>query len=274
MNIVQKPVINHDSGRFGYKPEAIVIHISQGTLFGMYSWFNNSASKSSSHFGVGKNGEVDQFVNTDDTAWHAGGISSPHWSLLKPGVNPNLYTIGIEHEGFTGQVWSDAMYNATAELIGNLCRQYGIPLDRNHIIGHCQIDSTSRAQCPGTGVNFDKLIQLANTFYSQHMDQINQQAQQIKDLQAAYNLAHSQAVDAHSQLDENGITISNLNSQLEDLQKQFDALKTENYNLTQQITSLTNDNQKLNSIVSSGYQSSIWYQFYLLFNKNGSNKAQ
>jgi N-acetyl-anhydromuramyl-L-alanine amidase AmpD len=42
----------------GYKTIAIVDHIMAGTLAGTDSWFNNPTSKVSSHFGVGKNGEI------------------------------------------------------------------------------------------------------------------------------------------------------------------------------------------------------------------------
>ncbi|MCA9381543.1 N-acetylmuramoyl-L-alanine amidase, partial [Candidatus Dojkabacteria bacterium] len=165
MNIVWKPVRNKSNGRFGYKPEAIVIHIAEGWLNGAYSWFNNPTSQASAHYMIGKNGVIWQFVADEDTAWHAGGVNQPRWALLKPRINPNLYTIGIEHEGFTGEPWTQEMYEASSELIASLCTKYKIPLDRNHIIGHNQINSVSRERCPGTGVDFDKLIELAKTKY-------------------------------------------------------------------------------------------------------------
>ena len=75
-----------------------------GTLIGTDSWFANPASKVSSHFGVGKNGEIHQYVKLENTAWANGVVKNPNWPLLQNGVNPNYYTVSIEHEGKSGEV--------------------------------------------------------------------------------------------------------------------------------------------------------------------------
>lgn len=155
MDVVWKPVVNFTEGRAGYKSEAIVIHIGEGTLEGGYAWFNNPASGVSAHYMIGKEGEKWQFVKDENTAWHAGGINKPSWPLLKPGVNPNLYTIGIEHEGWTGEEWTQKMKDSSAELIAHLCQKYSITLDNVHIIGHYMINSVSRINCPGKGVDIE-----------------------------------------------------------------------------------------------------------------------
>lgn len=90
---------NRDKGREGFRPEAIVIHIMEGTLQGTDAWFSNEESGVSAHYAIGKYGESHQYVGESDRAWHAGRIVSPTWRLLKPDINPNWYTIGIEHEG-------------------------------------------------------------------------------------------------------------------------------------------------------------------------------
>lgn len=161
MEIKWKPVTNYSKGRFGFRPEAIVIHIAEGWLAGGYSWFNNPASQVSSHYMIGKNGEIWQFVSDEDTAWHAGGVSNASWSKLKAGINPNLYTIGIENEGFTGEGFTEAMYHSNAYLIATLSRKFGIPINRNTVIGHYEINSSTRANCPGKGVDFNRLIDLS-----------------------------------------------------------------------------------------------------------------
>jgi hypothetical protein len=53
---------NKTPGRGGFRPEAIVIHIMEGTLGGTDDWFNNPASKVSAHYGIGRNGQVHQYV--------------------------------------------------------------------------------------------------------------------------------------------------------------------------------------------------------------------
>lgn len=236
LNIQFKPVVNYTKGRSGYRPEAIVIHIAEGSLIGGYSWFNNPNSKVSSHYMVSKNGTIWQFVKLEDTAWHAGGVSNPNWSHLKSGVNPNLYTIGIEHEGFTGEPWSDAMYNATAELIGQLGRDWGIAVDREHIIGHYQINSTSRSRCPGSGVDLNKLVNLATTFY--------EDPRVIQELKNTIQALEVQIRKLNETIADDRSTIKMLKLQNEDL-------KTD---LTREIQLLEKKNQELNTKLK-GYDS-------------------
>src|SRR5438874_2970529 len=83
----------------GFRPEAVVIHIMDGPMSAADSHFNDPKAKVSAHYGIGRDGEIHQYVKETDTAFHAGIIVNPIWPLLKPGVNPNFYTIGIEHEG-------------------------------------------------------------------------------------------------------------------------------------------------------------------------------
>ena len=69
-------------------------------------------------------GDLTQSVREQYYAWHVGC-----W---------NRYMFGTEHEGFvTTPAWySEAMYQSSAGLQRHLADTYGIPKDRNHIIGH------------------------------------------------------------------------------------------------------------------------------------------
>lgn len=162
MDIVRKSTPNFSVGRAGNRsPEIIVIHIMDGTLVGTDSWFAAPSSGVSAHYGIGKNGEVHQYVEEKDTAWHAGVVVAPTFNLYKHFVNPNSYTIGIEHEGVATSEWSTEMKQASAQLIREVCGRWGIPIDREHIIGHYQIRST-KPNCPATNKDIiDELIQLA-----------------------------------------------------------------------------------------------------------------
>ncbi|SHH15282.1 N-acetylmuramoyl-L-alanine amidase [Desulfosporosinus lacus] len=148
----------HFSTTKGYKFIAIVDHIMAGTLAGTDSWFANPASKVSSHFGVGKNGKIHQYVDLKNPAWANGGVNKPAWPLLISGVNPNYYTISIEHEGYSGDVMPEAQYQATLALHRWLVGTLGIPVTRDNIIGHYRIDSVNKANCPGTGFPWDRLL--------------------------------------------------------------------------------------------------------------------
>jgi|SRR5680860_8196 len=142
----------------GYKIIAIVNHIMSGTLTGTDSWFANPTSKVSSHFGVGKNGAIHQYVNLDNLAWANGVVNNPNWPLLQYGVNPNYYTVSIEHEGESGDVMPEAQYQASLALHRWLIEELGIPVTRDNIIGHYRIDSVNRSKCPGSGFPWDRLF--------------------------------------------------------------------------------------------------------------------
>lgn len=164
MNIVDKPSPNFNTGRKGYKPEAIVIHIMEGSLAGTDSWFANPQSKVSAHYGIGKSGAVHRYVQEKDIAWHAGRVSTPSWRQIRKGngglyINPNYYTVGIEHEGNVNSEWPEPMYKASSEMIREISLRWQIPLDRDHIVGHHEIYAVKT--CPGTKVDLNRLIDLA-----------------------------------------------------------------------------------------------------------------
>lgn len=142
----------------GYKILGIVNHIMEGTLIGTDAWFSNPASKVSSHFGVGKQGEIHQYVDLKNHAWANGNVNKPNWPLLIPGVNPNYYTVSVEHEGKSGEVMPEPQYQATLALHRWLMGTLGIPATKDTIIGHNRIDSVNRSGCPGTGFPWDRLF--------------------------------------------------------------------------------------------------------------------
>jgi hypothetical protein len=86
-------------------------------------------------------------------------VWKPEWGDIKPKVNPNLYTIGIEHEGQGSSAWPDAMYESSARLIADVCTRWSIPIDRSHIVGHREI--YGRKTCPNGVVDFNRLIAMA-----------------------------------------------------------------------------------------------------------------
>lgn len=229
MEIKWKPVINYSKGRFGFKPEAIVIHIAEGWLAGVYSWFNNPSSQVSSHYMIGKNGEIWQFVSDEDTAWHAGGVSNASWSKLKSGINPNLYTVGIENEGFTGVGFTEAMYHSNAFLIAKLSRKFGIPINRSTVIGHYEINSSSRPNCPGPGVDFNKLIELSKLLL-EDPEMIEKLQKQISEL--------SREIENFKKI------ISQKEKELDQQKKLFDELEKELKIKDEQIIIIENQNSK------------------------------
>lgn len=151
------PDSNFHRGRpFGLRPEAIVVHIIDGSFAAGESVFRNPATQKSAHYAVSWTGSADQFVDENDTAFHAGIVVNPTWPLLKPRINPNFYTIGIEHEGRPDDVWPEAQLSASATLIGEIATRWGIPLDESHVIRHHQIRASKT--CPGNWIKIADLL--------------------------------------------------------------------------------------------------------------------
>jgi N-acetyl-anhydromuramyl-L-alanine amidase AmpD len=138
---------------------AIVNHIMCGTLSGTDSWFQNRASQVSAHYGVGKDGSIHQYVRDEDTAWAVGLVQNPTWRLYNQVKgHVNSATISIEHEGHPEDGLTEAQYQATLWLHRKLIAEHGIPVDRDHIIGHCELDSVNRRDCPGPKFPWDRLF--------------------------------------------------------------------------------------------------------------------
>lgn len=160
MNIQKKLIpVNFTVGRYGYQPEAIVLHLMDGTLNGTDSWFRNPDAKASTHYGVGLKGEVYQWVDEKNMAWGNGRVDRPTWELIKPNANPNLYTISIEHEGKSGHVWTGEQYNATAQLVKEIAQRWNIPLDADHVIVHSEIYA-KKPSCTGAGFDKEQLLSM------------------------------------------------------------------------------------------------------------------
>ncbi|TLS45183.1 N-acetylmuramoyl-L-alanine amidase [Streptomyces montanus] len=85
-------------------------------------------------------GHIAQHVKTKDVGWHAG-----NWFV-------NAKSIGLEHEGFLAapDAWyTEEMYRTSARLVRYLARKYGIPLDRQHILGHDTVPGPTTSTIPG-----------------------------------------------------------------------------------------------------------------------------
>lgn len=135
---------------------AIVDHITAGNMPGCLSWLQNPISKASAHYLVTQAGEIYSLVDETNSAWHAGTVNKPTWSLYD-GTNPNRLTIGIEHEGWDGEL-TEAQYQATLWLHRQIIDRWDIPVDTEHIIGHYRIDSVNRANCPGPNFPWERLF--------------------------------------------------------------------------------------------------------------------
>lgn len=154
----------HTDGRV-IAPEAWVLHIAQGSFDGIMSWFRtgpadrNPPLPSSAHFSVAKDGRIRQHVSPINTAFANGIVQSGYTSRLideNAGINPNLWTVSCEHEGMSGELPTEAMFEASAHLCAWVFETRllpggasGVAVDRDHIIRHGDISPIDRAGCPG-----------------------------------------------------------------------------------------------------------------------------
>ena len=110
------------------KIKYIIIHDTEGSYASAISTFQNPASYVSANYVIrSSDGAVTEMVRPHDVSWGAGD-----WYV-------NMHAINIENEGFAaqGSTWyTQALYRSCATLIRYLAAKYGIPLDRQHILGH------------------------------------------------------------------------------------------------------------------------------------------
>jgi len=147
------PSSNFSPGRQGSKIQTVVIHTTVGSLDAANARFQNPSSQVSAHYGVSLDGSIFQWVKEQDTAWHAG-----EWTV-------NLTSIGIEHEDggdFMG-VRPDVLYTESAKLARTICLTYGIPIDRQHIVGHREVHATA---CPDA-LDIDRIVREAASITTQ-----------------------------------------------------------------------------------------------------------
>lgn len=124
-----------------------MIHIMDGSFAAGEGVFLDPTTQRSAHYGISKAGVIHQYVHEHHTAFHAGIVVNASWALLKPNVNPNFYTMGIEHEGLADDTWTKEQLSASAELVGQIAARWEIPLDPLHVIRHQQIRASKT--CPG-----------------------------------------------------------------------------------------------------------------------------
>ncbi|MFI6345605.1 N-acetylmuramoyl-L-alanine amidase [Streptomyces sp. NPDC050560] len=135
-----------------YPIDYVVIHVTQETYADTLALFKDPAHAAAAHYVVRSNdGHIAQCVREHDVAWHAG-----NWDY-------NTRSIGIEHEGWIDQpeYFTDVMYEQSARLTAAVCAKYGIPIDRNHILGHSEVPGADHTD-PGEYWDWARYIALVN----------------------------------------------------------------------------------------------------------------
>lgn len=168
--------------RRGIKPFVICNHISAGTKTSMRNTFQNSANQVSSHFDVGRDGSIWQYVRIEDAAWTQ-GLTADMFAVSKAPVvkdmncNPNLYMVSIEHEGYVikdkddnviedhgidgtlteEQFWASCWLHRYIMDYCNNAFGVGMDLGEYNVTGHYLVDPKRKPLCPGLNFPWDRL---------------------------------------------------------------------------------------------------------------------
>ncbi|HET7569502.1 MAG TPA: 1,6-anhydro-N-acetylmuramyl-L-alanine amidase AmpD [Gammaproteobacteria bacterium] len=102
----------------------------------------------SSHLLIRRDGELVQFVNLNDRAWHAGVSRFDGRSAC------NDFSIGIELEGTDDLPYTDAQYDRLAETARAIMREWPA-IERNRICGHSDI-APGRKTDPGPAFDWPR----------------------------------------------------------------------------------------------------------------------
>ena len=105
----------------------------------------------SAHLFIERDGNITQFVNFNERAWHAGRSS------YLGRAECNDYSIGIELEGSDFVSFSAAQYEALAKAIVAIYDAY--PKTRRHLTGHSDI-APGRKTDPGDYFEWTKLREM------------------------------------------------------------------------------------------------------------------
>lgn len=166
--------------RNGYVPDMIVCHISPD--YGrIVNTVYNPESRVTTHYVVSRNGEVTHSLDLKDGAWTNGTIDdeerdtyykfSSNPLVSSRSYNANFYTFTIEHESFDGSL-TEEQYQASlkvmCEIIDYVKEKYNknFIIDKNHIVGHRDVDPIVKPSCPGDKFPFNRFINDLKNIYN------------------------------------------------------------------------------------------------------------
>ena len=141
--------------RKGHRPRLIVIHTMEGSLRGTVAWFKtlNRPVMTAAHYLIGTKGDCVQMVEDDRASLHAGNMEV------------NRVSFGIEHEGHASDLdFQTPMLLASAYVTANLCRKYGLSVDRQHIIGHVEVPRATHHD-PGPHWPWERYMKMVEWYF-------------------------------------------------------------------------------------------------------------
>jgi len=164
-----------------YDPEFVMIHFTSAVVVKRDDPYNIDHIRDifingevSIHYIIERDGKVRCYIPENRVAWHAG--KGEFADDEKYTNKMNLYSIGIELVGMgskedmsgymSGKAYdalddslkcfTEEQYAALKPLVEYLCCQYGIPMDRAHVIGH--EDYSPKKSDPGDLFDWSRIV--------------------------------------------------------------------------------------------------------------------
>ena len=160
------------SRKAGVAVDRIVIHTMQGTFNGSITYFKDGTRSvlTCAHYLTSRAGDICQMVDDEKKCYHANDYNSR--------------SIGIEHEAYIGtwpvrkgpdgtiktppfpaNEFPEPMLVSSALVAAKMCKKFGIPIDRTHIIGHNEVPGASHTD-PGVNWPWDHYMDLVRTQFA------------------------------------------------------------------------------------------------------------
>ena len=150
------------------KWDVIVNHIMEGYAPQTINYIDRPDVTVSAHFIITRKGEVYRQADLKHGAWHCIKRKPSNKIVASRNAPPNLYTVGIEHEGMhkdTKGKLTDKQYEASLWVHKYIIERYEatfkepFKIDRDHIIGHYEVDTVNRGKSdPGINFPWEELL--------------------------------------------------------------------------------------------------------------------
>lgn len=181
--LVQLKEFGYPKGSLRYPPSTArafsVIHITGNSDLpsaeGEASWRRDDPSdQNSATFFVNRDGSVVQCLSDPlhMAPWANGDVNKPDLSnrriasVVADGINANVRTlVAIENVGFEpGAPLTKAQEKACADIIRYYHNRAGVPINRVTVVGHYQLNSVTRPNCPARDKSvIDRIVSLASS---------------------------------------------------------------------------------------------------------------
>jgi uncharacterized repeat protein (TIGR02543 family) len=158
---------SQSSSRNGVVRDMVLWHHTasvSGRGEGVVMMMVNATREVSSNYVIGSDGYVWLVVDEDRRAWTSGSSSDGGKGAAFDRRSNTLEC--VNSTGAPSWLQSEAFYNIAARLAVDFYKRYGIPLDRDHHVGHRELyirwGASYPTACPG-GMDIDRILAMARS---------------------------------------------------------------------------------------------------------------